>query len=123
MSKDPKLLNEIMNGYLKAEKHESLLNEIKKKVNEDGYNDELLLDIDTVKIHLKRKVSDMINDSKSGFDLNETDTRSGQSETMKTTFLEEYFFIIFKALVFVAIFVFIYFYWFNKKKTPTLVND
>ena len=123
MSEVPNLVDTDIKDYLKAGEYDSLLKEIKKKADSDGFTNELLADIVSVKIYFKKKVENKINDIGNNSVLNEIDTKVGQNETIKTTFLEEYFFIIFKAIIFIVVFVFIYYYWFNKKNDSFQINE
>ena len=111
------LFNKDMNIDFKSGNFDELLKKIKNETVKNGYTDELLSDIDTVKVFLKREVSKKINNIGTNVNKNSKETRKGQSETMKTSFLEEYFFIIFKSITFLIVFVIIYYLWFNKKTT------
>lgn len=117
MKEKSTLFNKDMNIDFKSENFDELLNKIKNETVNNGYTDELLSDIDTVKVFLKREVSKKINNIGANINKNSKETRKSQSETMKTSFLEEYFFIIFKSIIFLGVFVVIYYLWFNKKTT------
>ena len=117
MKEKSTLFNKDMNIDFKSENFDELLNKIKNETVNNGYTDELLSDIDTVKVFLKREVSKKINNIGANVNKNSKETRKSQSETMKTSFLEEYFFIIFKSIIFLGVFVVIYYLWFNKKTT------
>lgn len=118
MKQKPILLNKDMNNDFKSGNFDELLNKITNET-ENGYTEDLLSDIDTVKVFLKREVSTKINNIGANVNKKSKETRKGQSETMKTSFLEEYFFIVFKSLFFLVIFVVIYYLWFNKTDTAT----
>lgn len=123
MKEKSTLFNKDMNIDFKSGNFDELLNKIKNETVKNGYTDELLSDIDTVKVFLKREVSKKINNIGANVNKNSKETRKGQSETMKTSFLEEYFFIIFKSIIFLIVFVIIYYLWFNKKTTNVATNS
>jgi len=122
MKQKPILLNKDMNDDFKSGNFDELINKITNKT-ENGYTEDLLSDIDTVKVFLKREVSTKINNIGANVNKKSKETRKGQSETMKTSFLEEYFFIVFKSLFFLVIFVVIYYLWFNKTDTATAAKS
>ena len=119
MKQKPILLNKDMNDDFKSGNFDELINKITNEALNSGYTEDLLSDIDTVKVFLKREVSTKINNIGANVNKKSKETRKGQSETMKTSFLEEYFFILFKSLFFLVIFVVIYYLWFNKTDTAT----
>ena len=117
MKQKSTLFNKDMNDDFKSGNFDELLNKIKNETLNNGYTEELLSDIDTVKVFLKREVSTKINNIGANVNKKSKETRKGQSETMKTSFLEEYFFIVFKSIIFFIVFVVIYYLWFNNKTT------
>lgn len=123
MKQKPILLNTDMNDDFKSGNFDELINKITNETLNSGYTEDLLSDIDTVKVFLKREVSTKINNIGANVNKKSKETRKGQSETMKTSFLEEYFFIVFKSLFFLVIFVVIYYLWFNKTDTATAAKS
>lgn len=117
MTQKPNLTNVQMNQLFQDGDYDELVTQIETNVTDQNsdYDTSLAADIDALKIYFKREVSNKINNIGNTSSItNDEETRHGQSKTMKTSFLEEYFFLVFKSLVFLAIFVFVYFNWFSE---------
>tara|TARA_Y100000992_G_C21266101_1_gene494031 strand:- start:1539 stop:1937 length:399 start_codon:yes stop_codon:yes gene_type:complete len=120
MTQKPNLINNQMNQLFQDGDYDDLMTQIETDVTDEtsDYDTSLAGDIDTLKLYFKREVSNKINNmGNTPSIINDDETRHGQNKTMNTSFLEEYFFLVFKSVVFLAIFVLVYFNLFYKTNT------